>query len=211
MSRPHKRGAVAIILGLRDFIMRCRTFLVVLLLALPLSIPIAAMAGEQAPDQPAESTTEPPARHGPSLTRRIERWLGKFHVLAVHFPIGLITAAAAAESWRMLRRNPGGSAVVRFCVSFGAVGAVGAALLGWVHAPFSGQETSAATILSLHRWIGVAAAAGAVVAAALSELDHVRQRRSALFRAALFGTALFVGAAGHLGGALVYGDDFLHW
>ena len=149
--------------------------------------------------------------HRPSIFRRVLRLAGKLHVLVIHFPIALIAAAAGMESWWILRRRRDTSPVVRFCVYFGAAGAVVAAFLGWLHAPFSGYESSAAGTLLLHRWLGVAAATGAMVVAGLSGLDELRGRRSLIFRAALFGTALLIGLTGHLGGTLVYGDDFFRW
>ena len=181
-------------------------------------IEAGAPAPTTAVQRVAVSETEPqPAfppvshGHGPSIARRVFQLIGKFHVLVIHFPIGLIAAAAAVESWRMLRRHQDISPVVRFCVYFGAAGAVVAAVLGWVHAPFSGYDASAAGTLLLHRWAGVAAATGAVVAATLSELDNLSGRRSLTCRFTLFGAALLIGAAGHLGGTLVYGDDFFRW
>lgn len=155
--------------------------------------------------------TPPVSGHGLSVFRRVLRLAGKLHVLVIHFPIALIAAAAGMESWWILRRRRGTSPVVRFCVYFGAAGAAIAAVLGWLHAPFSGYESSAAGALLLHRWLGVAAAAGAMVVAGLSGLDELRGRRSLIFRAALFATALLIGITGHLGGTLVYGDDFFRW
>ena len=158
-----------------------------------------------------QTSLQIPRVHTLSFGRRLLRLAGKLHVLVIHFPIALIAAAAGVESWWMMRRSPGMSPLVRFCILCGAAGALLAAVLGWIHAPFSGYESSASGLLLLHRWAGVIAAAGAVVAAALSELDGVRGRRSMLFRATLFATALLIGVTGHLGGSLVYGDDFFRF
>ena len=175
--------------------------------------PALALAAPQMVLASADSEREQPRasdsqEQGPSISRRLLRWLGKLHVLVVHFPIALTAAAAGVESWWMLRKSKGISPVVRFCIFFGAAGAVAAASLGWIHAPSSGY---AAAAVRLHRWVGVAATSGTILAAALSESDAHRGRRSLLFRATLFTTALLIGATGHLGGSLVYGDDFLHW
>lgn len=173
--------------------------------------PAAVQTAQMAEQVPPQESSRVSPHHGLSMGRRVLRLIGKLHVLVIHFPIALIAAAAGVESWQILRRRSGAGPVVRFCIFFGAAAAVVAAVLGWIHALFSGYESNAAGTLLLHRWAGVAAAAGAVVAAALSELDDVRGRRSLIFRTALFGTALLVGAAGHLGGTLVYGDDFFRW
>lgn len=173
----------------------------------PASLP---KPGDSKPSALASELASAPIsrEHTLSAGRRLLRLIGKLHVLVIHFPIALIAAAAAVESWWMVRRSPGISPVVRFCIFFGAAGAVFAAVLGWIHAPFSGYGSSASGALQLHRWAGVIATAGAVFAAGLSERDGARGRRSRLFRATLFATALLTGITGHLGGSLVYGDDF---
>jgi len=157
----------------------------------------ASIAAEPHPDQP------------PALGARLLRWMGRFHVLVIHFPIALLVAAAVAESWWMWEGRAGMSPAVRYCVLLGALGAIVAAGLGWVRAPFSGY--GGAQALFLHRWAGTAAGACALAAAIASEHDVLRHRRSRIFRAALFASALMIGAAGHLGGTLVYGDGYFAW
>ena len=62
--------------------------------------------------------------------------------------------------------------------------------------------------LGLHRWLGTATAGWAVLAAVLSARDERRGVRSGWFRAALLAAVVLVGATGHFGGVLVFGDDF---
>jgi uncharacterized membrane protein len=138
-------------------------------------------------------------------------WLGKFHVLVVHFPIALLVVAASGELWSLYRgiRHP--VSAVRFCVLFAAAGGMAGTMLGWLHAAFSGYAASASQTLALHRWTGTTAGVLAVCLAALSELDARRGVRSTLFRILLFLAALLVSIAGHLGGTLVYGDSYFNW
>ena len=160
--------------------------------------------------QPAVVDASTPSPAPVSFFGRFVRWIGRFHVLVIHFPIALLVSAAVAEAWWLWGRRFGMNPAVRYCVLLGAAGAVAAAALGWVRAPFSGYADAATTLL-LHRWIGTAAGLCAVTAAVASELDVQRRQRSRLFRAALFTAALLVGAAGHLGGTLVYGDGYFNW
>jgi hypothetical protein len=139
------------------------------------------------------------------------RWLGKWHILVIHFPIALLTAAAAAEAWSAWRRLRTPWPPVRFCVLLGAAGAVAAAALGWLHADVGGAGHAARQLLALHRWLGTAAAALSLGVVALSEWDVRCGKRSWLFRAALWAGAVLVGAAAHLGGSLVHGEDFFAW
>ena len=62
--------------------------------------------------------------------------------------------------------------------------------------------------LGLHRWLGTATACWAVLTAILSARDERRGVRGGWFRIVLVIAAAFVGVTGHLGGTLVFGDDF---
>jgi len=167
----------------------------------PAPLTISASAATVAvPDAPAEP-----------LPRRILQLLGKLHVLVIHFPIGLLAAAAIGESWWIWKKYPGRSPFVRFCVMRGGAGAIVAAILGWIHATYGGFGADAGQAMMLHRWLGTTAAVGAVVTLGLSEWDEIRKHRSLLFRGVLFASAAIVGAAGHFGGMLVYGSDYFRF
>jgi mono/diheme cytochrome c family protein len=158
------------------------------------------------PGRDEESTTPPPP-----FLRRTLRWLGKFHVLVVHFPIALLLAAAAVDVGSLWRRFRGPWLPVRFCLLCGAAGAVAAAALGWLHADVGGHGAGTPEVLNLHRWIGTFAAAWAVVTAGLAEAEARRPRRPWLWHGMLWVGALLTGAAGHFGGLLVHGEDFFRW
>jgi uncharacterized membrane protein len=162
------------------------------------------------PDEP--STAGAPSRPYSSATgigMRAVEWIGRFHVLVIHFPIALLLAAALAEAWWMWTGRFGLSPAVRYCVLLGALGALVAAGLGWLRAPYSGYAGN--QMLFLHRWAGTAAAAVAITAALAYEYDAARQHRTRFSRATLFVSALLVGLSGHLGGSLVYGTSYFQW
>jgi hypothetical protein len=146
---------------------------------------------------PVGETRVPPAM---ATLRR----LGRLHVVLVHFPIAFLITAAATEAWSLARHRPPPAATVNFCVLLGASGAVTTATLGWLHA-WGGAGAGMPLTLGLHRWLGMATAGVAIVAATLACLDL----RRGWFRAALLAAAVLVAVTGHLGGALVFGDDFL--
>lgn len=79
--------------------------------------------------------------------------------------------------------------------------------VGWLHA-WGGAGVGMPMALALHRWLGTATAAWALLTAILSTRDERRGLRSGQFRAALLISALLVGATGHFGGILVHGADF---
>ncbi len=106
-----------------------------------------------------------------------QMWLvGKLHPMLVHFPIGLVLAAAAAEliaihtgrrAWRTIS-----VANVRAGAAMGAITVVA----GWALA--SAPFVEPTRLLTWHRWTGVAAAAGAIGAALVSTWSGVPSRRS---------------------------------
>jgi uncharacterized membrane protein len=149
-----------------------------------------------------------PTSTPPSAMKSMVRRVGPFHLVVVHFPIALLIAAAASEFRSIVQGSRTPTPVVRFCVLLGAVGALTAASLGWIHAA-NGHGAGAPQILMLHRWIGTTAAIWAVGTVFLSEWDERHGVRSLWFRASLFLGALLIAVEGHLGGVLVHGDDFL--
>jgi uncharacterized membrane protein len=138
------------------------------------------------------------------------RLLGRFHPMAVHFPIALLLAAALLDAWRRLRRRTAPAPLVMILLVLGAAGAVLAAALGWAAAAFEKPDAESARTLALHRWTGVAVA----VLAPLVALLAFRARRSrgavliGIYRASLWILVAGVGAAGHYGGMLVFGEGY---
>lgn len=165
------------------------------------------------PQQIVVASTAPAEDTAPSLSfaMRLLRWLGKFHILAIHFPIALLTAAAIAEVWCAWRRMREPWSPVRFCVLVGTAGALGAAALGWLHADAGGYGHSSLPLLTLHRWIGTTAAVWSLGIAVFSERDARHGRRSQAFRVALWNGSALIGMAAHFGGNLVHGEDFFIW
>jgi hypothetical protein len=177
-------------------------------------------AGAPAGGSPSARATSPPTtrpEHGdagpppaPRAVGRALRWLGKFHLLLLHFPIALLAAAAAGEVWCGWRGARAPSPAVRFCLCLGAAAAVFAAALGWLHA-LDGHGAGSPRLLALHRWLGTAGGLWAVAAAVLSERDARRGVRSWGVRVIVLGGALLVAQTGHFGGLLAHGEGFFDW
>lgn len=160
-------------------------------------------------EETGEEKTPPTA--GDTLT--FPRRIGRFHPLLVHFPIALLLCATAGEVGRRMRPSLdwlGGMA--RGCLWFGAVAAVVTAVCGWLNAHFEGYSGSTTDI---HRWLGISTAVVALFAAFLYErFSRTGNEPSTRgFRFSLMVTllvaALLVTLAGHTGGILSYGEDYL--
>jgi mono/diheme cytochrome c family protein/uncharacterized membrane protein len=187
------------------------------------AMPASAEAGRSAPTPPA--TSAPPAQLAPqtlpppaatdtepqSLLSRAVLLLGRTHVILVHFPIALLIAAAGVESRCTLQGRRTCSPTVRFCIATGAAAAIVSAALGWIHAldGFPGPFSHPLSLANTHRWLGTLAALVACSTLALSEHDSRRGTRSNLTRLAILASAAIVGTAGHFGGLLTHGRDFL--
>jgi len=158
--------------------------------------------GAPSPDVVAASTeavAEPPARASRlSTTARTVRWFGQFHSASVHFPVALLVVAALAHFWSM-------APACLLCLRISAAMSPVAAAMGWANAEFASYTAKSALLLSLHRWIGVAAALAAVLAWLLSK------RGGKTFNVVLYGGVVLVLVAGALGGSLVHGLDHYRW
>jgi uncharacterized membrane protein len=133
--------------------------------------------------------------------------IGRLHPLLIHFPIALVIVAAAAESASVMTADARWRFLAVANLRAAAVLALVAASAGWRLA--AADETVASALLEWHRWVGTAATAATVGAAATTWLERTHRLGGVrIYRCALRGAAGLVGAAGHLGGLLVWGVNY---
>jgi mono/diheme cytochrome c family protein/uncharacterized membrane protein len=135
-------------------------------------------------------------------------WLGRFHIVVIHFPIALLITVALIEMTAACRGSRAVESGIRLAVLVATLSAIAAVALGWLHADLGGNGSASSPLLSLHRWLGTAAAVWSIAIAVLSELDSRRGHRSLLFRFFLWTGALLVAMTAHFGGLLVHGSRF---
>jgi uncharacterized membrane protein len=164
-------------------------------------------------EAPAHETGLPSGEHEHEHGRESsDGWIhiaGKFHPLAIHFPIALWLAAALAELLGILRPRSGMTVAARYCLWLAALGAVVAATLGWAAAsgePFPGLENT----LTWHRWLGTAMAAVAVVTLAIGEKAWRGNRPGPekVYRTLLAAGVVLIVLTGHYGATLIYGPGY---
>lgn len=80
------------------------------------------------------------------------QWIGKYHYLAVHFPIALISMALLAESLAIWFPNPLFSHSARFMLITSALWTIPTVLLGWALSRGAVYEGETETVFQLH-WI----------------------------------------------------------
>lgn len=143
--------------------------------------------------------------------RRLVDYVGKFHPMAVHFPIALMVAAALAELLGMATGREMFTPAARFSVWCAGISAVAAAGLGWCFAGF--QLVDPMQLKTVHRWVGTAAGLWAIPLVFFCHLSYREGGRTwrKWYMLVLFVGVALVGAAGLLGGALIYGWDHLAW
>jgi len=129
-------------------------------------------------------------------------FLGRLHPLIVHLPIGVLILLALLEVAGCLPRVPKLSDGVRTLILLvGACSAAFAALFGWWLARDGGYDP---TLLFRHRYLGVATA---VLACVLLGVHLLHWRRTYAVTGVL--TVVALSLAGHLGGSLTHGEDYL--
>jgi hypothetical protein len=132
-------------------------------------------------------------------------FLGRFHVLALHIPIGVILAVAILEILaRFMARCAPLRAAAPYLWGFAAISAIGTVILGYMHYTEGGFEGPSVV---RHMIFGTAVAVVATVAWGLS-----------LFTARLFlrlvvplsvALILLVSITGHYGGNMTHGSTYL--
>jgi uncharacterized membrane protein len=135
-------------------------------------------------------------------------FIGRLHPLLIHFPIALVIVAVTAEAMAVLTGHGRWHALAVGNIQAAAAFAIVAVVAGWRLALVT--DLGASALLEWHRWLGTVGGAMTVTAALATARAEGRSAGGLwMYRAALFGAAAAVAAAGHLGGLLVWGVDFL--
>jgi uncharacterized membrane protein len=128
-------------------------------------------------------------------------FLGHFHPLLVHLPIGGLVLLGILEMLARFSRFKNAAHNSRLLLGLVSVSALITAFCGWLLSHASGYD---AQLLRWHKWTGLCVAVSCLVAFVLRLLE--RQRAYAVCLCATL-AALIV--ASHLGGSLTHGSDFL--
>ncbi len=129
------------------------------------------------------------------------QFIGRFHVLLVHLPIGFIILLAVFEALALLPRFKSLAAASRPILVLSVPAVLGTAATGWLLARGGDYD---AGLLTWHRWIGVTAAIAIIGLLVIQGAGWQR-----IYRAGLGFTLVLVSLAGHWGGSLTHGRDYL--
>lgn len=135
-------------------------------------------------------------------------FLGRFHPLLVHLPIGFLLIGFLLELFSRLPRYQTLRHAVSFVLFLGAWSSILAAGLGYLLSLGGGYDED---LLARHQWMGIGVAVAAL-AALLLKTRLNRQTSPGQERAyatTLTLTMVLMVGAGHYGGSLTHGSDYL--
>jgi hypothetical protein len=168
----------------------CATMVALALIALPL---VVGEPGKKWPD--------------------IVLFLGRFHMLVLHIPIGIFVLILLQEIGAMILRR-GDARPSRFALALGMISAVVAALAGFLLYHGSGDDYAGNELAERHLWAGMAFAVAAI-ATWLASLWADAMGADAMganpvwYRLMLFATFGIMTFAGHDGASMTHGRDYL--
>lgn len=132
-------------------------------------------------------------------------FIGRFHPLVVHLPIGFLLLAGILEWFNRKQPKPGWDSAISLSLLFGALGGFVAAFCGWMLAADGGYESGT---LGWHRWLGIGTSVLAVVAW-LMKTKRISSDPK-YFIGVLVASLLGLTITGHLGGNLTHGEGYLY-
>ncbi len=166
---------------------------------------IGATVLGQATEGAAGLTRSPAAAH----ESEVLKFVARFHLVLLHFPIGLLGGAALLELYSLFRPARNLAGVKAFVLTITSVSGIIVSLMGLALAQEGGYDPET---LSRHQWLGLTVVA-LVVVTTLVHRKVSRQggpRRLTFAYRGLLGSAVFVlMLAGHEGGNLTHGSQYL--
>lgn len=135
-------------------------------------------------------------------------FFGHFHPLIVHLPIGFLLIAGILEIGRRLGKISISDSGIASILFWSAVSATFACVFGYMLSLGGGYE---AETLSAHQWQGIGVAVFAWLAwlAKSSRFGEKIPFGSLVYSLSLIAGVVLLMSAGHLGGSLTHGSDYL--
>lgn len=147
-------------------------------------------------------------------------FLGRFHVVVLHLPIGILMAAFILECFGMFRRSKGYDVATAWTLVLGFLAAVVAIVFGLFLEETTKDNVFDALTMDWHKWLGIAMGVLALIAA-VAKIVAVRKQWGgddkrgpggaplAFARLSILGVAILLPVVGHLGGNMTHGANKL--
>ncbi|MEX2580067.1 MAG: c-type cytochrome domain-containing protein [Verrucomicrobiales bacterium] len=128
-------------------------------------------------------------------------FVARFHVVLVHFPIGIVMLALIMEGLSYFTAFSHLRNSIPFTLWLALFGTIGATVLGYL---LMRVEDYGGRAMTFHMWFGLS-----VVVLVLLSLIFYLAGRKALYTLSLVGAVFTTVAAGHFGGAMTHDSDYL--
>lgn len=140
----------------------------------------------------------------------VVRFLGHFHPLLLHLPIGVFALIILQEMGSIFGRRHHEQLANRalFPLFFGAASAVLAVIAGFLLYQGSDEYTGNA-LAERHMWAGLAFSVGAILTLVLKAWTISVAGNPAFYRLLLFTSVGIMGFASHDGGSITHGENYL--
>lgn len=129
-------------------------------------------------------------------------FLGKFHPLIIHLPIGILIAAFGLELIFYKKDSDPLTKAIRFLLGFGALSAIFSSVLGYILAQQGGYENQ---LVSRHQWSAILF----TVTVLLIFIFRNRLKNGKSIFASWTALILLITLTGHYGGSLTHGKNYL--
>lgn len=147
-------------------------------------------------------------------------FLGRFHVVVLHLPIGILMAAFILEFFGMFRRSKGYDVATAWTLVLGFFAAVVAIVFGLFLEETTKDNVFDALTMDWHKWLGIGMGVLALIAAVAKIVAVKKQwgdddKRGpggaplAFARLSILGVAILLPVVGHLGGNMTHGANKL--
>jgi uncharacterized membrane protein len=135
----------------------------------------------------------------------LDLFLGRFHPLVVHLPIGFIVLAVIIESIGLFRKD---RKIYDGIVQYSLIAVIVSGLItiatGLLLSKGGNYDVDA---LARHKWLGIGVVAFSALAYALKIKSPKYGKRSSMMVSSVF--LILVGLTGHQGGVLTHGEEYL--
>ena len=135
------------------------------------------------------------------------RFLGRFHPVLLHLPIGVFALILLQETAGMFRKWRFGPGTPLFPMFFAAASAIVAVIAGFLLYQGGGYEGNATA--ERHLWAGLAFSVAAVLTFLVKAWTVALSGNALLFRIMLFGSSGLMAFASHDGASMTHGSDYL--
>lgn len=131
-------------------------------------------------------------------------FVGRFHPLFVHLPIGFLILGVLMEWYQRIRKSEKLSNLIAYAWLLGGIGGAFAAFCGW----YLGETgLYFEDDLFLHRWIGIAIVVLSFAGWWLKK--NSEKHSTTIHQIANIGLIALISLEGHLGGNLTHGEEYL--